>query len=746
VSRGALSSRRSRVLLWGFITVRMRSTSTATALAVLFGSVALSVATTGTASAAVATVQSPGGIVADATLKRVFVGDSDNGRVVAANYAGTVVDTVGGLGSVADLALSADGRTLYASLPGQHEIVALDPATLNIKARYSVPTGTGPRHLAFTGGKLWFSYGDQWDGDLGSVDPNWHGTPDPLPDTSPSPSPTPTPVPPSEPPSQPPTSPAPEPTDDPGTDPEPSTDPVPSTDPEPSPETSADSPVPDAPSTTALTAGDSPVSMGLFPAGYSLWNPALLDASTAAPGLLALGETGASSSAVGVVDVSGATPTMVAWNSNSYELNNGIHDLDLVPGAPEVLADGTDRDAYANGTLKKVGAYPAGQRADIAPNGLVAQVNGTSTKVAVYRPNATRPLRTYTTSTYDTADLAWAPDSSRIFALAKTTGGYTLKVLTDPTKNVPTLTVNAPSNATRAKKLTVSGKLSATVALPAGVKLSVTRTDLETPNGRALPSVTVKSDGTYSFTNTPPVGGTVTYKVTYAGDAAHTPVAVSDKVAVSRAATTLTLNNNKRLYDYGTDVRFTAHLGRTYKNRTVEIWVDPHGSDRPKKLVKTGKVDSAGNLSAIVDMTRDTNVTAVFKGDARFAPKTVKVTSNARVRISTAVSRHYKTGKIGSTSYYWFHKNTNPVLTTSMPYYPGRQQRFDLQVYFEGTWYSADPEYFSIGTNGKSAVELVAPGESGIRARVRSAYIDGASGDNVNSTTFGSWKYLYFSN
>ena len=43
--------------------------------------------------------------------------------------------------------------------------------------------------------------------------------------------------------------------------------------------------------------------------------------------------------------------------------------------------------------------------------------------------------------------------------------------------------MNAPATATRAKKLTVSGKLSATVALPAGVKLTVTRTDLESPNG-----------------------------------------------------------------------------------------------------------------------------------------------------------------------------------------------------------------------------------------------------------------------
>jgi hypothetical protein len=722
----------------------MRSTSTATALAVLFSSVALTVVTTGTASAAVATVRAPGGIVADGTLKRVFVGDSANGRVVAANYSGTVVDTANGLGPVGDLALSDDGRTLYASLPTRQEIVALDPATLNVKARYSIPTDTGPRYLAFAGGKLWFSYGDQWDGNLGSIDPTVTEDPDPTPEpTTPEPS-------------EPPTSPAPDPSD-PSDEPteEPTTEPSPdpsaeSPSPSPSPETSGDSSAETSTQTSttltdrAVTAAGQ-VSMGQLPEGTTgIWGQALLDASTSAPGLLAVGETGDSSSTLAVLDVSGAKPRLVAWHDNSYELNYGIGDLDIVPGAAQVLADGTDRDTYANGTFTKTGAYPAGQRADIAPNGLVAQVNGA--KVAVYRPNATRPLRTYTAGTYATADLAWAPDASRIFALVGTADGYTLKALTEPTKSASTLTVNAPSKATRAKKLTVSGKLSATVALPAGVKLKVTRTDLETPNGRTLPSVAVKSNGTYSFTDYPPAGGTVTYKVAYAGDAAHLAASASDKVAVSRAAPTLTLNNNKKLYNYGTDVRFTAHLGSTYKNRTVEIWVDPYGIDKPKKLIRSARVNSAGNLAVTVDMTRDTAITAVYKGDARFAPKSAKVTAYARVRISTAVSRHYKTAKIGSTSYYWFHKNTSPLLTTSMPYFPGREQRFDLQVFFDGTWYSADSQYFPIGRNGQSAVELGAPGESGIRARMRSVYVDGASGDNVNSTTFGGWKYLYFSN
>jgi hypothetical protein len=649
-------------------TVRTRSISTATALAVLFSSAVLSVAASGSASAASATVASPGGIVVDGALQRVFVGDSASGTIVAADYTGTAVDSVSGLGTVSDLAVSDDGATLYGAVPSSHEIVALDAATLDVKARYTVATDTGPRYVAFAGGKVWFTYGDQWDGDLGSVDP--------------------------------------------------AVDPA---------------------------SGTGPVTLGQFPQPYpGIWGQALLDTDPNAPGLLAVGQTGISTDSMAVVDVSGGTPQLTAWYFGDYTLNNGIGDIDLVPGAPQVLVNGTQLDAYADGKFTVGGAYPSGQRADISASGLVAQVNGD--KVAVYRPNTTQPLRTYTTGTSGTADLAWAPDSSRIFALVGTSSGYSLKALTEPTMNNPTLTVNAPSKATRGKPLTVTGKLSATVPLPSGAKLAVARTDLESPGGKALPAVTVKADGTYSFTDTPPAGGTVTYKVSYAGDTQHMAVTASGKVDVSRTATTLTLNNSGKVYDYGTDVTFTAHLGSTYKNRTVEIWANPFGADKPNKLLKTGTVNSGGNISVTVDMARDTDVTAVFKGDARFAPRTVKSTAYARVKISTAVSRYYKTGKIGSTTYYWFHKSSDPLLTTAMTYYQGRRQRFDVQVYSGGTWYSADSEYFPLGTNGKSAVSLEAPGRSGIKTRIRSVYVDGSSGDTVNTTTYGPWKYLYFSN
>jgi hypothetical protein len=640
--------------------VRTRSISAATSLAVLFGSAALSLAVAGPASAESAVVLAPGGIVADGALQRVFVGDSEAGKVLATDYDGTLVDAVSGITEVTDLALSDDGSTLYAAAQGNHQIVALDAATLDVKARYTVATTTGPRHVAFAGGKVWFTYGDQWSGDLGSVDP---------------------------------------------------------------------------------AGGDDAVKLAQY--SNRVWGPALLDTDASAPGLLAVGESGLSTDSMAVLDVSGGTPQPLAWYNGDYSLNSGISDIDVVPGAARVLVNGRERDAYADGKFTADGAYPAGQSADIAANGLVAQANGDT--VAVYRPDTTEPVRTYATGATATTSLRWAPDSSRLFALVGTTSGYTLKVLTDPTVNVPTLTVDAPSTATRAKQLTVTGKLSATVPLPSGVSLQVTRSDLDSPNGKALAAAPVTADGSYSFTDTPPAGGTVTYKVSYAGDADHAAVSASDKVTVSRTATTLTLDNNGKVYDYGKDVSFTAHLGSTYKNRTVEIWANPFGGDKPNKLLKTGTVDSGGNISATVNMTRDTDVTAVFKGDARNAPKTVKSTGYARVKISTAVSRYYKTGTIGSRSYYWFHQSTDPLLTTTMTYYTGRQQRFDVQVYSGGAWHSADSEYFALSTSGKSAVSLPAPDESGIKTRVRSVYVNASSGDTVNTTTYGPWKYLYFS-
>ncbi|MEU4503047.1 Ig-like domain repeat protein [Streptomyces sp. NPDC024089] len=485
-----------------------------------------------------------------------------------------------------------------------------------------------------------------------------------------------------------------------------------------------------------------------------------LASAPGAPGTLAAGIETQSPAELAVYDVASGTATRTAHASVD---GGNMRDLALSPDGKQIVVASAApylHQAYNTADLTRGAAYPSTSypnAIDIAPNGTVAAGSSAwyDPDVYVYKPGSTtKPVRTYefpntgNSSGADTlmdAGLAWAPDTSRLFAVtANSLGVRSLRVLTDAVKSASTVTVNAPAKSALNKKLTVTGRVKSDGAFPAGAKATVTRTDIESPKGKALPAVTLKSDGSFSFADTPTAGGQVTYKVSYAGDAAHSAASGSDKVAVPRTVTSLTVNHNKALYSYGTDVTFTAHLGKTYKNRTVELWVDPFGSDKPNKLVRTGKVDSKGNLSTKVDMTRDTTVTAVFKGDGRYTSKKVTSTAYAKVKVSTSISKQYKTAKIGKTSYRYFHKKTNPVFTTSMTYYKNRSHKLSLELYYQGKWYDAGSQYFKLGTSGKSIVTLNGTHDTGYRMRVRASYVNGTSGDTVNSTTHGAWQYFIF--
>ncbi|MFE0627348.1 Ig-like domain repeat protein, partial [Streptomyces sp. NPDC058864] len=334
----------------------------------------------------------------------------------------------------------------------------------------------------------------------------------------------------------------------------------------------------------------------------------------------------------------------------------------------------------------------------------------------------------------NTYTVTYAGDATHAAATAKDT--------VNVARAATTLTVNAPTSAKRATKITVTGKLTSAAPFPTGTKVTVTRTDLTYPKGKSLGTKTVASNGTFSFTDTPTTGGTVTYTAAYAGDATHTAATGKDSVAVSRVATSVGIKTNHSTYSYGSTATVTAHLGKTGKSRVISIYAKT--ADGTKKLVKTGTVNSYGDLKVTYKLSRNTTFWASFGGDFYSAPKSVSRSVGTQVKVSTSVSRHYKTGRIGSTTYYWFHKNTDPVFTTTMNYYKNRKQRFELQVYYQGKWYSGGSQYFKLATNGKSAVQLGAPGEAGIRARMRSSYIKGTSGDSVNTTTYGPWKYMYF--
>ncbi|MBD0738283.1 hypothetical protein BGM09_04880 [Streptomyces sp. CBMA29] len=708
-------------------------------------------------SAATLPITSYSDMVVDGAHRRVFISGAGN-KVVVADYNGKTIAQITSEPGAAGLVLSADSSTVYVALPTADAISAIDTATLRETARY--PLGVAPRHLAMTKHTIWFGYTANGTGNLGSLDLDPPTTPptDPPPTDPPTPTPTDT-----EPTPEPTPTDADTPTDPPVTDP-PVTDPPPTD----SPTTAA--PTADTARTASFAAATTHTSTTTtngaavtLEEGAHSWNGAPLLASASGksgtPDVVAAGSGGE----LAVFDVSADGAVLRASGS----MDTSVEQIALTPDGKQVLTSwdtggyGYGLGAYSTTDLSHVGRYPI----DAYPNAVAVAPNGTvaggsfswyEPDVHIYKPGATTPTREYdfpNTGNSSGADtlvdgaLAWAPDLSRIFAVSENSyGTYSLRALTDPTKEMPTLTVSAPATATRAKALTVSGKLTSKSAVPVGTVLTVTRTDLESPTGKALASVRTTSGGGFSFKDTPPAGGSVKYTVRYAGDTAHIAATASRTVAVSRATPALTLNNNRKLYDYGKTVVFTAHLGSTYKNRTVEIWADPYGGDKPNKLLKSARVNSGGNLSVSVSMTRNTTVTAVYKGDSRTAPRTLKSTGLARVKVSSTLSRYYRTGKIGSTSYYYFHKRTDVIDTTTMTYYKGRKQRLEVQVYYRGKWYNSASEYFKLGTNGKSAVNLGHPGQSGIRARVRSAYVSGSSGDTLNTTTYGAWKYICFTN
>jgi hypothetical protein len=55
------------------------------------------------------------------------------------------------------------------------------------------------------------------------------------------------------------------------------------------------------------------------------------------------------------------------------------------------------------------------------------------------------------------------------------------------------------------------------------------------------------------------------------------------------------------------------------------------------------------------------------------------------------------------------------------------------------------PSYFALGTTGIGRHSGGARRGWYTRVRMRSVHVSGSSGDHVNSTTYGAWKYLYFS-
>ncbi|WP_020118540.1 choice-of-anchor D domain-containing protein [Streptomyces canus] len=469
------------------------------------------------------------------------------------------------------------------------------------------------------------------------------------------------------------------------------------------------------PLTTSLRQGTHQVDVQVATGHVYVWidGTQVVDATPTLTPTALLAFSGANTDSADVQTVSGPVIAQGPAATTSLHLSTSSP---AVPGRPLTVT----------GTLTSSAALPAGQPVHITRNGTALPDVTTKADGSLTFTDTPPAEGTYTYAASYAGDATHDP--------ASTTS------LVQASKLVTTVTMTAPATSTRAQKLTVSGTLSGAPFAAGGV-VKVTKTDLGHTSGTALADAKVAPNGSFTFSDTPQIGGANSYKVTYGGDISHKPGSGTATVQVSRASASVTITTDHSTYAYGQTAKITAHLGTTYNSRTVAIYAKPFGGT--SVLVKSGAVDSHGDLAGSYKLTRNTTFSAVFAGDYRYAPKTAARTAQTQVRVAETLSGHYTTTHYGSTLYRVYHHTAKEQLdVTVTPNKAGQCVLYRVQRYYSGAWHtqSTSPcSALSSTSTGRQRMSLTHSVNN--RYRVAAQYVH-SSRDTTNLSTWGARQYF----
>lgn len=310
---------------------------------------------------------------------------------------------------------------------------------------------------------------------------------------------------------------------------------------------------------------------------------------------------------------------------------------------------------------------------------------------------------------------------------------FALVVLHDTTRYPSTTTLAGPASATRAEPLSLTGHISGPgPSIAGGQAISVTRADLS--GTRLIGSTTTGADGSFDFVDSPPVGGVVTYTAAWVGDAAHRSSSSSVKVSVSRVIPSISITTNARTYAYGAKATVTAHLGTTYNSRTVSIYAVPYASS--KRTLKTGTVDSHGNLTIVVPVYWRLSFGASFAGDYRYAPTAVSRPVDVVGKLTLKVLNAY--GRSGI--YALYHHGANvPHQAQLLPKWTNLCIAFRAERYYSGAWHTV-ARACSLTYAGAAALIFTGTNPAGAIYRSRAEW----GGKEVVAATTSPWVYFRF--
>jgi sugar lactone lactonase YvrE len=189
---------------------------------------------------------------------------------------------------------------------------------------------------------------------------------------------------------------------------------------------------------------------------------------------------------------------------------------------------------------------------------------GTGSAIDVYKPDGTllNVVSLPSSAALADAGLAWSADGTELFAVTDTAGAYSLTVFDTPTVTGSTLRLSGPSGAVLDTSLTLTGSLTLVngAALPTDGTLSITRSG---PGGATSPvPVTVGSDGSFTFADTPTATGDYTYTATYSGDTSTAPATATFSVTVGLNKATITLSS-PGVVTFGANVTIAGKMSLT---------------------------------------------------------------------------------------------------------------------------------------------------------------------------------------
>jgi hypothetical protein len=332
--------------------------------------------------------------------------------------------------------------------------------------------------------------------------------------------------------------------------------------------------------------------------------------------------------------------------------------------------------------------------------------------------------------------LAFDDTGGRLYAVtADYLGGSSvLHVLHGPGAAVGTMTLTPPS-ATRGHAFSLKGKITSPSPVPAGSPITVKR---DGPGGTvARATVKTAADGSFTITDLINSRGSFGYTATYAGDDSHQPLSKRAVVNVIGTDTTVTIRSSVGPYAYGAKPVLVARLGPSVSRR-LSIYVQESFSGSKKILLKTGLVDSHGDLRVSYSARVRTNVIAVFAGDNVYNPRSA--VRPFYVRPYFAQRPVGNTGTSGSYALFP-HGKTADFLFTLKQWNAYGCLVVEGQQYVSGAWRASDKnDCIRLHSDGTVLVGSFGTNPAGSRWRLRATFL----GDTYNVRQTNGWIYYRF--